>query len=970
MQLRETLLCGAGVRALLVSAVAAAALIGGPSAAQTPIGAGPNTPAATANQETAAAAAQPAEATEPPAPEENADAPETATVDEVVITGSRISRRDALSVGPMTTLTAQDIALTAPSSVGQLIQALPGVGVSLNSNGTQGTSFGVSSVNLRYLGSNEGSGNRTLVLVDGHRWVNAAGGRGFRDFVDLNTIPLGLVESIEVLKDGASAIYGADAIAGVVNIKTRRAVEGIEVSAQAGATSHGDGERFSGWVNAGRRIGAGSLLASLNYAKNEPILTTDRDLTTRALTPLTAPPTSPRGLYVLPGVAARFGLPSTFASTAAPVTRIPGAIGASVADFRTATLAADDYNTLAQGVYAEGASERIGAYIRVRAPVGDRTNFQTDFLINQRTSDQLFSPVLLDIRGSNGITMPVDHPFNPFGVAFNTTAFRAQRVAVEVGNRDNVQEVVTKRFSAGLDGVVTGFGRDWNWDAFLGYGWNDATFDALNQVNLDRVALALGPNARCVANGCTPLNIFGTITREMANYIRFNGHDENGTSLLQLSGNIAGAIMELPAGPLGVAVGVEHRREDAYDRPDPYANTFAVFQNAGQRPTTAAERDPTSGGFDLSEAYAEVEIPLLADLPFAHALDVNAAIRYSNYSTFGDTTTGKVGLAYRPLRDLLLRGTYSQGFRAPSILELFQGRRQTTFQAVDPCNGGAAANPTRPGCAGVPAGYNQNQFGSGTIQGTVAGNINLQPESADTYSLGLAFTPSFLRGLSFTLDWFSIELQDAIAAQSATQILTSCATTGTFCDLVQRQPSGEVSNLTQAVVNLSRLEVEGVDATFRYGVSTPIGDLRTVLDVARLDHFTNYIPQPDGTILVDERAGKSDRPRTTFPHWKAQASVQWERGPYSASWKGRYIGESDDIPNNAVNGGTVDSIVYHDVQAGFDIDRYRANISFGIDNIFDEEPPASAANNPINFDIYTYDVRGRYLYVRVAAKFF
>ena len=217
------------------------------------------------------------------------------TLSEIVVTGSRIQRSDASSVGPLTTLTADDIAAAAPTSAGDLLQALPGVGVSLNSNGTQGTSFGVSSINLRYLGSAEGSGNRTLVLVDGHRWVNAVGGRGFRDFVDLNTIPLGIIDSIEVLKDGASAIYGADAIAGVVNIRTKRDLEGVEVNTRFGRSDRNDNESISGYFNWGDRVGAASWMVSMSYADTNPVRTDTRALTTRALAPLTAPPTSPRG---------------------------------------------------------------------------------------------------------------------------------------------------------------------------------------------------------------------------------------------------------------------------------------------------------------------------------------------------------------------------------------------------------------------------------------------------------------------------------------------------------------------------------------------------------------------------------------------------------------------------------------------------------------------------------------------------
>jgi putative CocE/NonD family hydrolase len=237
----------------------------------------------------------------------------------IIVTGSRIARSDAASVGPITTLTQDDILYTAPTSVGDLIQALPGVGVSLNNNGTQGTAFGVSSVNLRYLGSAEGSGNRTLVLVDGKRWINAVGGRGFRDFVDLNTVPMGIVDNIEVLKDGASAIYGADAIAGVVNIKTKRKIDGIDANVRFGITDRGDNENITGHLNYGKTSERFSFLVSLNYANTKPILTMDRPLTVEALTAPTAPTTSPRGLFVLPGVNnnAFFGTPANFGQNAA-----------------------------------------------------------------------------------------------------------------------------------------------------------------------------------------------------------------------------------------------------------------------------------------------------------------------------------------------------------------------------------------------------------------------------------------------------------------------------------------------------------------------------------------------------------------------------------------------------------------------------------------------------------------------------
>lgn len=916
------------------------------------------------------------------------DVPAAGEQGEIVVTGSRIARTDAASLGPLTTITGEDIRYTAPTSVGDIVQTLPNVGVNLNSNGTQGTSFGVSSINLRYLGSAEGSGNRTLVLVDGHRWVNAVGGRGFRDFVDLNTIPLGIVERVEVLKDGASAIYGADAIAGVVNIRTRRSIDGFEANVRAGITEEGDNRNVSGYVNWGRTGPVISVMLSATYSDTRPLLTTSRALTARALTPLTAPPTSPRGLFVLPGLAnnAYFGTPANFGQNAANVlTRLPGILnpgGGALADdaFRVATLPADDYNTLAQGIYATGPSERYGLFGRIGIDLGANVEARIEGLYNRRRSSQLFSPVLLDVRGSNGFSISADQAFNPFGtangvplanaLAFSGSAFRIQRVLEEVGNRDNRQDVETWRIAGALEGRFQLAG-EWRWEAFLSYAENAATFEALNQVNLENIYAALNSPALCAAaTGCTPLNLFGEITPAMADYIRFNGRDEQEASQLNFAFNISRSLFSLPGGPVGLAAGYEYRRERAEDRPDLFAATLSsvlpLVGGAQQLPTTAQAREPTRGSYDLHEVYAELNLPILADVPGAYRFDIDAAVRYSEYSTVGGRATTKFGAAYRPIRDIGIRGTYAQGFRAPSILELFQGQRQTNFQAVDPCNGGGAGLP---GCAGVPVTYNQNQFGSGAIAGVTAGNASLEAETADTYSVGLSFTPTFVPGFSLTVDWFRINVRDAITARSAAQILTTCATSGNFCDLVQRAASGEVLQLTQAVVNLSRIEVEGVDATLRYDRRVGPGRISAALDLSYLERFRTFTPQPDGTIAIDDRAGLSNQPRSTFPRWKGQASLRYSTDTYGIGWRTRYIGGSDDIPNNAVNGGRITDVFYHDLQVNFATAGQRMTFALGIDNVFDRQPPASAANNPINFDIYTYDIRGRYFYATAGVRF-
>jgi iron complex outermembrane receptor protein len=916
------------------------------------------------------------------------------TVDEIVVTGSRIQRRDADSVGPLLTLTAEDIRNSGAVSVGDLLQRLPSAGVSLNSNGTQGTSYGASSINLRYLGGAEGSGNRVLVLVDGHRWVDGVGQRGFRDFVDLNTVPLGMIEGIEVLKDGASAIYGADAIAGVVNVQTIRDFDGVRLSARTGITSEGDGEQYSATANFGRRFENSSVVLSASYAREDEILTSDRDLTTLSLVPLTAPGTSPRGLFILPGLAsnAYFGTAAGFASAATPVTAITlGGYGAgNLADnsFRTAILPDDFYNTQAQGLYSAGPSERYGVYGRFRAQLSDDVSFHLEGLYNRRQSNQMFSPVLLDIGGTagtiRGYSLANNHPFNPFGTANGvpvanaltfaaTQAWRVRKVLTDVGNRDNIQDVETYRIAAGAEGRFNAMGREWSWDAFGSWSKNEIEVSALNGVNYENLFRGLGNPANCLSSaGCVPINLFGPMTPDMANYIRFTTREYNSTELFDLTYNITGDLFELPAGPLSVAAGYEYRQNKATDRPDVYANSTPVLLSSIYTTTTAQTRVPTVGEYSLHEGYLELAIPVFADMPLAHRLDVSLAARYSNYDTVGDATTIKAGVGWRPVEDLLIRGTYSQGFRAPSILELFQGGREVNIQAIDPCNGGAAARPTLPGCAGIPANYNQANFNlNGLIPGTTSGNTQLEPETADTFSAGFAFQPDAIPGLTLTADWYDIQINDAIASQAPAQILGLCAArAGVFCDLVTRDPvTGAVTRLSQGSQNLSEIRTSGIDATVRYEFETGIGRFAAVLDTSYLDEFTTVSPNPaGGPEIVDERAGKGDRSRSTYPHWKGQSSLRWSNGAWSGLWRGRYIGESTDVVN-PVKDATTDSIFYQDLEASYAFDRYEMTVTVGVNNLFDEQPPASYANAPINYDIYTYDARGRSAYIRVGLQF-
>lgn len=867
--------------------------------------------------------------------------PQAKTLDTVSVVGSRIRRQDETAAAPVLTMERGEIEATGAGSVGELLQKLPSVGSSLNSTGSAGTSHGSSSMNLRSLGA-----NRALVLVNGRRWVNGAGTRGFRDFVDLNTIPLAAVERIEVLLDGATAIYGADAIAGVVNIVTFRDFDGARINVYTGSTTHGDGFSHAEDLLWGKSGGWGSALLSISAARNDEILAGARDFARVPLQGLSR--STPAGRFKNSSAVPGFGTKAFVRD---------GAGGFRLDDPNT-----DVYNDTPDTTLV-GPLKRAGAYGQLRLAIGDATTLVFEGLFNTRESSQRFPAVAPRIRGGDGMTIPVNHPFNPFGVEFKGKGFEIVRMLEEVGPRINTQNVNTLRLAAGFEGEL---GNAWSWSAFYSHARNNARWTSANQVDLDKVALALGPNDRCAANGCVPLDIFGTITPAMADYIRATGIDYNGTQQDDFTANLSGDLFQLPAGAVGFATGVEYRREFGFDSPSPYFNQVPTFITY-DRKTTSAPRRPTRGSYSLAEAYAEFNVPLLSDMTFAKSLELSAASRYSRYDTFGGTLNSKLGLAWRPWSTLLVRATWAEGFRAPSINELYAGQRQTNLPAVDPCNGGGAG---KVGCAGVPASYNQANYSSGSILATVGGNPDLLPETSVNRSIGFVYTPSESGGFSMTVDWYRISLDEAIANFGSQNLLNLCANTGQRCNYIKRDPTtGEVINLVDGPINLNRIETSGIDSTLRYRLTpAEFGSLDMALSLSYLERFDRFDTLPDGSVRVARRAGRADIARESFPRLKAGMSIDWARDAWSANWSLRYIGHTDEGPAPAL--GRIPAQLTHNAWIARDLSVIPLTLTLGVNNLFDEDPPTSYVNGgDLNFDMSTYDPRGRFVYIKAKWEF-
>ncbi|MFN7553216.1 MAG: TonB-dependent receptor plug domain-containing protein [Pseudomonadota bacterium] len=654
----------------------------------------------------------------------------------ITVVGSRIKRTDIETSQPVFVLERQDLQRTGLTSVGDILQDLSTNGATLNTTFNNGGN-GETRINLRNLGS-----NRTLVLVNGRRWVTGLGGQ-----VDLNTIPITVVERVEVLKDGASAIYGSDAIAGVINITTRDNYDGAEASAYLGENQEGDGRTELYDFTVGSSTDRASAVVNVSYFKQEPISAGDREIS--------AVPRfgfNPNNVFAGASSTTPFGIFQRAGSGQPLLTLIPGRPGTTAADFRPFSNATDGFN-FAPDNYLQTPQERTGVYAQVRYNITDTVSFRSSLVYNERRSEQLLAaiPFVFGTVGSGlgRFSVSANNIYNPFGADVVRAQYR-NTAALRSFNQD----VDTFYFGGGLDGTFDLLDRSLSWDVNYIYSDNERRDLTFGQFDLNRLATGLGPSFRDASGtprcgtptapiaGCVPINIFGGpagFTQDMVNYASFTEQSTFYYEIVSYTANVTGDLFELPAGPLSFAAGYEYRRNEGFDQPDALTASGASTGNI---------RQPTAGGFALDEFYAEFNIPVLKDVALAEVLEFGIAARYSDYSNFGDTTNPKFGFRWKPYADLLVRGNYSEGFRAPSISELFTGNSDSFPNLADPCsanNIGVQSAQTVANCRngigglpGTPVGYQQpNQ----QIRITQGGNVDLGAESARTKTLGLVYSP-------------------------------------------------------------------------------------------------------------------------------------------------------------------------------------------------------------------------------------
>ena len=932
-----------------------------------------------------------------------ANAPVTAAAggsddaDLIIVTGSRI-RRDPLNQdSPVVVLDQAALAQTGLSSVADILQRLPsasgGLNTKVNNSGNLGNppdgggvGAGSAEIDLRYL-----SAKRTLVLVDGMRFVNGTSGSGIPATVDLNTIPASSIQRIEVLQSGASALYGSDAIAGVVNIITKAQQDGLQASAQFGTFRQGDGHTQDYNISYGINGPRTHVVIGGSYVKQDPVRSRDRSI---SLFPNPGQTSCSNGGGGCSSAAFNGRFLTDFGSQ---TISNPPDTTPTFAELRPFTTA-DRFN-FAPYQYILTPSERYGAFISFKQDLGDTVHFRVKAEYNRRNSQNqaAFEPLFIGPSAGNGAgslfdTLSIDrtNPYNPFGVTLESGlnpdgtpngrtknyVFVARRL-VEAGQRTFNQRVDTLATTATLDGSFHIGDRKWFWDASAEIGFNDAKQSFTGNVRADRVAQALGPIALCTAP-CVPLNLFGgagSITPAQLAFIQFTEHDRSSQHLADFTANLSGDLFDLPAGPVGLAVGYEHRIQSASFNPDPLIAAGLGADIPSQ---------PARGRYNSDEIYGEIRVPIIKEQPFFYSLEVTGAVRHADYSISGAATTYTGTGLWKPFQDLLLRGSYATGFRAPSLGELFGGRSRFDLPLADPCTtgiGGQFDNPTiRANCIanGVPVGGTGED--AGQLPVLTQGNRNLRPEKSRSLLFGAVYAPGWARksgfasSFSIEANYYDIRVRNAISAIDPQLTLGNCAlfNDAASCSRIFRTADGIISEIDGTLQNLDSIRTQGVDLTINY--RSPTASFGTIGFSGNATFLTKYIlSESNGAIVLDRLGTERGSPDQAFPKFKGNATLDWSLGDFAASVTGRYISGVTEVTDQfatPVATNKLHSRTYLDAQITFApsfADR-RLAFTIGANNITNQDPPACFSCSLNNYDPTTYDVPGQFGYLRITYK--
>ncbi|WP_299810169.1 TonB-dependent receptor [uncultured Shewanella sp.] len=834
-----------------------------------------------------------------------------ADVERIAVTGSRIQRTDMETASPVTVIDASAIKASGATSIDEVLQKMTATGGAMTNPGVNNGSQGGASINLRGLGS-----QRTLVLVNNRRMVNS--GTGAASTVDLNTIPVSMIKRVEVLKDGASSVYGSDAVAGVVNIILKDDFEGLELNVQSGISGHGDAEETSFDLTTGGNFDGGNVVMGIQYMKRGSASQADRGFSE-------CPLTESGGELVCAG--------SSYSENGHLYGPDGDYQGSPDGSWDKYDPVADAYNYSADS-FLYTPMERLNFTALANFDLTDDTTLFTETMYSKRWSEQQMAPQPIytefayDSEWDNGALN------KQYGIEDGETLAYKRRLT-EVGPREFSQVVDTARVVVGLEGMLD---NGWTWDTSVNYGRNDSVDRLANLVNMGSL------NEDISEGNFNPLDQASWASDNMDGYT-YTEQNTGGSEMLILSGNLSGEVMELPAGYLGFASGIEHRKEKAWFIPD-----SLTAQGLANDPKV----DPTEGEYDVNEAYLELAIPLLADLPLAQQVDLSAAVRYFDYSTFGSDSTWKLGLTWKMTDDLMLRSVASTAFRAPSVDELYSGSATSFDKITHPVTG-------------------EKSYQAEVTRG---GNENLTPEEAETFTVGFVYSPSYLDGFSVTADYYDISITNSIALVDSNYIAEQCMnssgeqinTDTALCqsaNITYDPLSGKIKFNNQ-LQNIGAEDTSGIDVNLAYTFEVLGLDWRTGLDTTIL---LENVSEISGQSI--DYAGYITSGMGSFAKVKSNFDLGVQGADWSANYQARYISGMDSYDCQAADSSclapTVGSVVYHDISGSYYFNN-GLQLSLGVNNLFDKEPPYYSGNNDANTDPYTYDTLGRYFYLQASFK--
>ena len=931
-------------------------------------------------------------------------------LEEVVVTGSRIRQNPLDARTPVQVMTAEDMAASGDVSIGDFLQRMPIAGSSINrSNNASGNlgfppdgagiGAGSSEIDLRYLGS-----KRVLVLVDGRRWVRGSSASGVSGAVDLNTIPANAIGRIEVLQDGASTIYGSDAIAGVVNIITKNNYDGLDASYYYGAYDEGDGKSQELNLSFGAESDRSRILIATSYTEQGDVSAADRDISLYPIAgvPIGASSGTPQGRFAF--YDPRIPDPEGDGSNWVSITLNDGVLndgGANlpVYDFNNPTgndfhafALADRFNYQPYN-HLMTPNERVNFFMKGEYDISDNVLFRLTATYNNRTSQNRAAPEPLFAGPGGGggavmesIVFDADNIYNPFGIDIGPAEIQdgfVTRRPLEAGPRVFDQNVDTYHVAGALEGQFEMNSSTWYWDAHASWSQNQANQRKTGAFNARKLSIAVGDPDVCAANpGCVPFNWFGgqgpdgqgSITQEMLDYVTFIQKDESQQKMVNVTANISGEVGSLPGGPIGLAFGAEYRDEEGIFVPD------SVVSSGD---TAGVPSSPTAGSYDVFELYGEAIFPIM------ESFDISTAVRFSDYDRTGSADVFKLGANWRPTDDLHLRASFSEGFRAPNIGELFNTGSRFDASITDPCDANAlAVTPElQANCTtlGVPIGYQQL---NPQISVTTGGNLVLTPEEAETMTFGLTWDATAISdnmdsiaGVTFEANYYDITVDNAIAPPDAGDVLLQCVQTldPIFCDNVTRI-GATVTRIDGILLNIGGIETTGFDWTVTLDFEpTSFGDFRARWSNTHLLDYIETTNGPDGPVSVDRAGTELGSPERGFVEWKSTLIVDWTMNDWTVALTNRYMSEIEEQCTGLVSDfgftdlcstpttNKIKAKLYTDVQVSWSPSARndRWTIQGGVQNLFNTETPICFSCDLNSFDGTLHPISGSYVYGRI-----